>query len=245
MADLNCRKVLITGVSSGLGYGLAKELLARDVAVYGVSRRDPRGSGAGDLSKASHFHFQAMDLRGLESLSFQLAGFLGSDSLDCVILNAGVLSPVADMKETALHQIREVMEINVYANKVILDFLQKRKNRPKYVLAISSGASVSGNRGWNAYSMSKASLNMLVQLYAAEMPDSHLISLAPGLIDTDMQEYLASLPEDERFDKIARLKEMRGTENMPQPVAAAKSILDKWGAIFAQPSGSFVDIRQV
>ena len=83
------------------------------------------------------------------------------------------------------------------------------------VIAISSGASQSGSRGWNGYSLSKAALNMLVKLYAGERPETHFTSLAPGLIDTAMQDYLTNLPEDSRYAPLEVLKAAKGTPKMP------------------------------
>ena len=50
--------VLITGVSSGIGHGLADAYLRREARVFGVSRREPN-----DLIERSNFYFQQVDLR--------------------------------------------------------------------------------------------------------------------------------------------------------------------------------------
>ncbi|MBT5707324.1 MAG: SDR family NAD(P)-dependent oxidoreductase, partial [Verrucomicrobia bacterium] len=113
------------------------------------------------------------------------------------------------------------------------------------VVAVSSGASVNGNRGWGGYSISKAALNMLVKLYASERQDIHFCALAPGLVDTDMQEHIRTLPDDTPFPSVARLKEASGTDAMPDPQTAGRSFLETVDRLPGLiESGSFADIRK-
>ncbi|MFW5816506.1 MAG: alcohol dehydrogenase, partial [Wenzhouxiangella sp.] len=108
------------------------------------------------------------------------------------------------------------------------------------------GAAVNMNYGWGGYSLSKAALNNLIQLYAHEMTDTHLSALAPGLVDTAMQDYLCGEVDSEEFPSVQKLKDARGTDHMPDARQAAETILDLLPDLRAnQPSGSFVDIRQL
>ena len=137
------------------------------------------------------------------------------------------------------------MNINVWANKVLIDVLFKHVRRIKQVVAISSGASVSGSRGWNAYALSKATLNMLIKLYSKEYTETHFCALAPGLIDTNMQDYIYNLPDEEKFPVIQKLKKARGTELMPDSGKAAGQIAQAIEKVKGLESGSFVDIRDL
>jgi NAD(P)-dependent dehydrogenase (short-subunit alcohol dehydrogenase family) len=111
------------------------------------------------------------------------------------------------------------------------------------VVAVSSGAAVSGARGWNAYSLSKAALNMMMKLYAAERPLTHFSALAPGLVDTDMQKAMRALPADARFPTVDRLKKAAGTADMPDPATAALRVMEAVPRLRALKSGEFQDIR--
>ncbi|QEL59904.1 hypothetical protein SBP28_001931 [Candidozyma auris] len=55
-------------------------------------------------------------------------------------------------------------------------------------VAVSSGASTKSYYAWGAYGASKAALNHLVQTMVAEDPQVNAISVAPGVVDTNMQE---------------------------------------------------------
>ena len=158
------------------------------------------------------------------------------------ILSDPVQALIADMRDTSLAQIREVMEINVYANKRLLDWLAGRDAPPQQVVLVSSGAGIKGNRGWGAYALAKATLNMLAQLYAAEMTSTHVCALAPGLIDTAMQVTLRE-KDPKQFPSLERLHGAQGTDAMPEPRVAAEKIAAFVPHLTSKPSGAFVDIR--
>ena len=233
-------KVCITGVSSGLGHGLAKVYLEQGAEVYGCSRREPKELVAQGL------HFASVDLVGADAGAQAFAKLIKETlHFDLVILNAGKLGEIRDMADTPLDDLRETMEINVWSNKWLLDTLFADSRRIQQVVAISSGASQSGSRGWNGYSISKASLNMLIKLYAGERPETHFTSLAPGLIDTAMQDYLTSLPEDSRYQPLEILKAAKGTERMPDGISCAHKLVTAFPKLLKLESGSYADIRKL
>ena len=231
------KNVFVTGVSSGLGRGLAEAYLERGYRVHGCSRRLPE-----DLVGRGLVH-ESVDLAdegfGRASVRRLVSGVA---RWEVVYLNAGRLGRIRDMAETPVEDLRRTMEINVWANKWILDLLFESAE-VRQVVAVSSGASVSGNRGWNGYSVSKAALNMLVKLYAGERQSVHFAALAPGLVESDMQDYLTALPADERYPPLEILKAAKGTEKMPHGRTSAERVIEALPAIRERPSGDFVDIR--
>jgi len=235
-------KILITGTSSGLGDGLARYLSSRNHLVYGISRSDNA-----KLRKCGSYTHLYADLTHRNAMENAMHSVLDANpEWDLIVLNAGVLGEIGDMHEVSTESMKSVMEINLWANKYILDLLIKSNVKVHQVVAISSGAAVNGNRGWNAYSLSKAALNMMIQLYAQELPDTHFSALAPGLVDTDMQAHIASLESDKRFPSFDRLREARGTDKMPRPLDLAPKLLEAMDALKAKyPSGSFADIRNM
>lgn len=233
--------ILITGTSSGLGAGLAAHYLKQGHSVYGISRKSNAA-----LNGNHNFKFLSQDLSVFEEVENKTGTFLkGITTLDLVILNAGILNEIKDMKDTSLEEIKKVMDVNVWSNKILIDVLFNTIPDIKQVVAISSGASLSGARGWNAYALSKVTLNMLIKLYAREHLDTHFSALAPGLIDTAMQEYIYGLPDDERFSIVQVLKNAKGTYQMPDPEHAAKNLSIAIGKISNYKSGVFFDIRDL
>lgn len=233
-------KIMITGVSSGLGHGLAGAYLEGGARVYGCSRRCPE-----DLIERGLI-FASVDLsdstQGAAAAERLIADVEG---LDLLVLNAGKLGTIQDMRDAPLADLRETMEINVWANKWLLDLVFARLRSVRQVVAISSGASQSGSRGWNGYSLSKAALNMLVRLYAGERSETHFTSLAPGLIDTAMQDYLTGLPQDERYPPLDILKAAKGTTKMPDGPTCARELMKVFPRLLERESGGYADIRSL
>ena len=235
------KKVLITGCSSGIGKGLAIHYLENGYDVYSVSRRTPEG-----LIAHPHFHFRKLDLQNFEQVIPALNKLLGDViELELAILNAGILGDIKDMKETSIKELKDVMDVNVWANKLILDSLFGSNICLRQVVGISSGAAVNGNRGWSSYAMSKASLNMLMQLYAAERPETHFSALAPGLIDTAMQDYLCTEVNTNKYKSVQFLKEAKHNKEMPTEMEAGRLLAHAFPSLLNHPSGSFIDLRTV
>lgn len=233
-------RILITGVSSGLGHGLAKCYLAMGAEVYGCSRRSPD-----DLLEQG-LNFCALDLSQQGESEPKFRTWIEEvESFDVVILNAGVLGKIKDMQECSMAELKATMEVNVWSNKWILDACLGGGRTIQQVIGISSGASLSGSRGWNGYSLSKAALNMLIKLYAGECPSTHFTSFAPGLVDTAMQDYMTSLPEDPRYTPIEILKAAKGTEAMPSGYECAQKLIHAFPRLLEKESGGYADIRKL
>jgi len=227
-------KLFITGIGSGLGKALAMEALSRNYEVYTLSRHLPS-------ELEGKVEFVRCDLRRIESIAPSVERLLKDvRELELVILNAGVLGDFGDMRDISLYKMKEVMDINVWANKVVIDTLTDMKIRVKQLVGISSGASVNCNRGWNAYSISKASFNCLLKLYAREMEETHITALAPGLVLTPMLEEV--MKQDEvRYPSVKRIKD----SPKRTPEETARLLFDTFPKLLEFESGEYVDVRKI
>lgn len=236
------QSIFITGNSTGLGLALSQHYLSAGANVYGCSR-----SGAPiDHAKLKD---ATIDLADLGSLKTKLTDLLsGVDKLDVLVLNAGILGNIESMPSIDMHDLKTLMDVNVWSNKLLLDHVCESGIKIDHIVGISSGAAVNGNKGWGAYSLSKACLNMLIKLYAAEYDTIHFTALAPGLIDTQMQDYLCDQQnvDEEEYPSVRKLRDSRGTQAMPTPAVAAKHIVDVLPILKNQyGSGAFVDMRNL
>jgi NAD(P)-dependent dehydrogenase (short-subunit alcohol dehydrogenase family) len=210
------KSAFITGTSSGLGLGLAQQLSALDWAVYGCSRRGCQLSGVCN---------RICDLSDTETIPVVLQGLLADvTALDLVVLNAGILGKIEQLTQIPLADLKQVMQINVWANKVVMDWLHGWGRPIDQIIMVSSGAAVLGNKGWGGYALSKAALNMLARLYAHEFTATHITEQAPGIIDTPMMDYPCDEADVKAFPALERLKQARGTPAMPGPQEAASSL---------------------
>lgn len=226
-------RALVTGVGSGLGEAVARELLARGWDVVAMSRR----------CRIEHRHltFVEADLADHAAIPGKTAGLGG---FDLAVLNAGVFGGLKDLKDIPLDEAKTVFDVNVWANKVLIDALL-REGAQGHIVGISSGAAKMGSGGWGPYSMSKAALNVLFKVYAYEHPATHFTALAPGVIQTPMIDMLLAHPDEPRWPALARIRSYVGTENLMTPAFAAKRLLDAVPKARAAESGAFLDVRNL
>ena len=227
------KNVLITGVSSGLGFALAQAYLNNGDTVYAIGKSLPK-----EFENNPQFFFFRYDLSDTSMIKSTLAEFLKHRSFALVILNAGVLGDINTLDKVETSHIKEVMEINVWANKELIDLLAK-KSTVQQIIGISSGASVNGSKGWGAYSLSKSSLNMLLKVYAKELPEIHFTSLAPGIIKTPMTNKIIYEVDEQIFPSAKVLKE----SYILSPHEAAQNLVSLFPKLLNYESGSFLDVR--
>jgi benzil reductase ((S)-benzoin forming) len=227
------KNILITGVSSGLGEALAKAYLENGDNVYAIGKTIPK-----KLDHYPHFFFFPYDLSETFMIQSTLKEFLAHRSFDIVILNAGLLGDIQTLSQTDLMDAKAVMEVNVWANKELIDTLSANA-QVKQIVGISSGAAVNGSKGWGAYSLSKSGLNMLLNVYAKELPDIHFTALAPGIIQTPMVQHIIDEVNDEVFTSAKKLKE----GNIQTAEEAAKHLVAIFPQLLNYESGSFLDVR--
>lgn len=233
--------LLITGTSSGIGHGLAQEYLEHGNHVWGISRR--LANNLFDYKTYTHLQ---LDLTDYTQVQTQVPVFIGELSqLDMVILNAGILGDIGLISELNTDAMKQAMEINVWANKVLLDVLLASSVNVKQVIGMSSLLSVHASAGWGAYSVSKAALNMLISIYATEHPDTHFTSFGPGAIDSEIQESISRIQDTHKYPQIAQLQQMRLIGAMPDARQAAPRLINAIRKTLNYESGRFLDIRDL
>ncbi len=220
-------KVLITGISKGIGYGLVKYFLEEGAEVYGLGRSNP-------FEEA--IKFSKVDFRAFEKISRAIDALEIEDKLDLAILNAGILGEIKFMKEWSVKELETIFDVNVWANKVLIDELVPFT---KKIVVMSSGAAVNGNSGWGGYALSKCAVNMMVSIYAKEVVDTKFYALAPGVIDTDMVAKVISANHS-LFPSLDRVEASRvSLEEGVKRIVEVLKRLDEF------ENGSFIDVRLV
>lgn len=227
------KNILITGCSSGLGLALTNLYLNQGFKVFGISRNKP------NISDENFFHF-SFDLSKTSMIKEELSTFIKEiKNLETVYLNAGMLGNIKILKDLSIQELNEVYNLNVYANKELLDILSLIQ--VKNIIIISSGASKNSYKGWASYSLSKAGVNMLVNLYSNEMENTKIIALAPGVIKTPMTDFIRFELDSNTFPSAKKLNE--GLIQTPQETAIK---LHKFITLIDNfQTGSFVDIREL
>ena len=227
------KNILITGCSSGLGLALTNYYLQKNYKVFGISRKKH------DITNTNFIH-KSFDLSNISKIKEELSTFiLDIKEIDTVFLNAGMLGKIKILSELSIQELNEVYALNVYANKELLDILINIK--VENIIVISSGASKNGYKGWGSYSLSKAGVNMLVNLYSNEMINTKIIALAPGVIKTPMTDYIRFELDENIFPSVKKLNV--GVVQTPQETA--QKIFELTQKLSDFDSGSYVDIREL
>ena len=188
---------LVTGAGRGLGLALARALLAGGWSVVADARRAGHLAAAlpgavvvpGDVTDPAHRDALAAAVRGL-------------GHLDLLVNNASDLgpSPLPRLADVPLAAARRVHEVNVLAPLALTQlFLPLLRASRGTVMNVSSDAAVEAYAGWGAYGASKAALDQLTAVLAAEEPELAVYAVDPGDMRTEMHQ--AAFPGQDISDR--------------------------------------------
>ena len=177
---------IVTGASRGLGLALARALDERGWRVV----VDARGAEA--LSEATD------GLSGVTAIAGDVADSdhrwalveAAGEPIDLVVNNASLLgpSPLPALADYPLADLRSVYEANVLAPLALLQLALPRLREGAAILDITSDAGAEAYEGWGGYGSSKAALEQLTAILAAEHPGLRVYTVDPGDMRTQMHQ---------------------------------------------------------
>jgi NAD(P)-dependent dehydrogenase (short-subunit alcohol dehydrogenase family) len=185
---------IVTGGSRGLGKALARELLARgldviidgrDVAVLEAARTELAPYGrltaiAGDVADNDHAHALVAAAREL-------------GRLDLLVNNASTLgeAPIPRIDQLSKETFDRLFDVNVFAPIHLMQHamrLMLRSGEAATIVSVSSDAAVNAYPTWGGYGASKAALEHVSRVLAAELEGTSVRVLVadPGDMNTQM-----------------------------------------------------------
>jgi NAD(P)-dependent dehydrogenase (short-subunit alcohol dehydrogenase family) len=177
---------IVTGASRGLGLALTRALVERGWRIAadarGRSELERVWAGtwnvvpvAGDIADAKH-RLALVDAAG--------------DEIDLVVNNASTLgpSPLPPLAEYPLDELRRVYDVNVTGPLALVQLALPRLRHNGCILNITSDAGVEAYEGWGGYGSSKAALEHITAILAAEHPALRIYAVDPGDMRTQMQQ---------------------------------------------------------
>ena len=211
-------RAVVTGHSRGIGESIAEELLAREIPVLGVSRRNNEALARrfGDRLREA-----PMNLAHVDDVSYWLSTeplreFFGGSVTALLVNNAGLLEPIGPLETQDPASIARTVGVNVSAPLMLsAAFAATVDANDRRILHISSGAGRQAYAGWAIYCASKAALDHHARCVALDKtPRLRVCSLAPGVVDTEMQTLIRStdpgkFPDHPRFVELKRRGDMR------------------------------------
>jgi NAD(P)-dependent dehydrogenase (short-subunit alcohol dehydrogenase family) len=241
--------VVVTGATRGIGLATTCLLAAQGVSLVVTARGTERLEQVEHMLQAGGARITARrcdvaDEREMER-TFRQAADLGR--VCAVLNNAGQLEPVGPVRDVEAAAFGEHLRTNVLG--VLLGmkhaFRVQQDGQPLRVVNVSSGAATHGYRGWAAYCSSKAAVNLLTEVAAAETAaaSTSVVAVAPGIIETRMQRLIRETSA-ERFPDVAKFVAMKEAGTLLLPVEASIALM--WLLLEAPLtlSGRFLDARE-
>jgi benzil reductase ((S)-benzoin forming) len=238
---------VVTGTTRGLGQALAAHI-ARDAAneLVALARVRP-----GPVAGGWQVEMDAADSASVERACDELERRIAGKAYERAVLinNAGVIPPVGPLERVDAAALEMNLVVNLVAPMLLMRrFLRATGSVPlRRIINISSGAARRPISGWSAYCAAKAGLDMASRVVALEAESRGLAvevsSLAPGVIDTGMQETVRGASAED-FADVERFRAMKaeGTLRDAADVAADILRLEAAGRLRGDP---IQDLRQL
>ena len=203
--EINGRGVLITGASRGLGRALAQAFAGAGARVVLVARGQSELEAvvAGIRREGGEAFGLTADL-GVKEDIHRITGVAAAlvGPIDIVVNNASTLgpAPLRLLQDTECEDLARVLEVNLLGPfrlaKAVLGGMILRGRG--LILDVTSDASVEAYAGWGSYSVSKAALDHLARVWAAEVEGTgvRFLTVDPGEMDTAM--HADALPDADR-----------------------------------------------
>ncbi len=210
---------IVTGASRGMGYCLAEQLLAADHLVLCISRQQaPALTRAAQQRNAELLQWCA-DLVDTQAGCQQLAQWLGTLDVNALasatlINNAGVIPPLVPLRGARARDLAQGLRVGLEAPLLLASTFLAATCQwplPRKVLNISSGLGRRAMASLAAYCAAKAGMDHFTRCLALEEArldnGAKVCSLAPGVIETDMQRQLrlaqpADFPDQPGFAQL-------------------------------------------
>ena len=196
MNEFSSKTALITGGGSGIGQALAKQLGNNKHKVYIVGRRAEKLKETQDYMPEFIVPIIA-DVATVDGRKL-IAKTLSGKTLHSLVHNAAVAEPLQTIDQITLEEWHRHLAINLEGPLFLTKLLLPNLTQGSRLLNIYSGLAHRALAGTGAYSISKAGLHMLYQIWNEELASRGILagSVQPGIVDTEMQ---AVLRTDKQF----------------------------------------------
>jgi len=220
---------IVTGTTRGLGKALADEIAGdKDNELIAIARAPDADIPGGTL-----FSADLADLSAVAKVAARIQARIRGRSYEKAVLinNAGIVQPVAPLERADAAELERNLAVNLVTPMLLMrEFLRVTEGVAKLrrIVNISSGAGRRPISGWSAYCAAKAGLDMATRVVALEAQSRGLaveaVSLAPGVIDTAMQERVRGA-EARDFADVDRFKQMKADGSLRRAADVAADIL--------------------
>lgn len=244
---------IITGTSRGLGEAIAEKLLIQGNYIFCISRN--RNERLIQLAKDNqipleYISFDLARVNDIEGMMKDILTKITKSDAESIVLvnNAGIVTPIKPIELCSSEEIIRNTQINLTAPMILSSlFISYTMDIAcdKQIINISSGAGKKPYYGWSNYCSSKAGLDLFTKCVAVEQSAKEypvrILSVSPGVIDTEMQQEIRMTPK-ENFQSLDRFLALKEEGNLQSPETTADYIL---GVVANRniPNGELLDFR--
>jgi NAD(P)-dependent dehydrogenase (short-subunit alcohol dehydrogenase family) len=184
------KTILITGASRGLGLALARRL-ARENWTLIIDARGAEDLETARTELAQQTRVIALpgDVSGEEHRQALAEAAHEAGGLDALVNNASILgpSPQPQLLDYPIGVLEEVYRTNAFAPLALVQSLRNELKPGARIINVTSDTAVEPYEGWGGYGSSKAALEQLSAILAAENPSLRVYRVDPGDMRTQMQ----------------------------------------------------------
>lgn len=217
----------ITGTSRGIGKFLAENLLKNNSnKVTGISRTNS--------IKHKNYNHITTDLANLEDTeSIFFPNIEGADEI-VLVNNSGVISEIKRIGKLKNKHIITDYNVNVVSPSILMNNFIKRYQKysnKRTILNVSSGAGKYPIDAWGTYCATKSALDMFsenIQLEQSLLKKQNRIkifSVAPGVVDTKMQDQIREVSKVE-FSGVQKFIDLKNNNELISPNDASTKIIN-------------------
>ena len=190
---------IVTGASRGLGLALSRALAERGWRlVIDAREAGPLEAAAAELPDVVALPGDVSDPSHRRAL-VEAAG----ERIDLLVNNASLLgpSPQPALADYPLDVLEAVYRVNVIAPLALIQLALPRLSEDARIVNVTSDAAVEPYEGWGGYGSSKAALEQLTAILAAEHPARRVYAVDPGDMNTRMHQ--EAFPGEDISDRAA------------------------------------------
>ena len=223
---------ILTGTTRGLGAAMAEQLAASGEHLVTLSRKT--SSSLAEIASAhgtalTQIEVDLANTQAVKDAASQFIPLLNNHSHVRLIHNAGVVTPITQSQHlTNLDAINDAFHVNItsaiFLTAHVLDSSPQASDRR--VMLISSGAGRNASSGWAVYCSTKAAMDRYAE--AAQLDQgtkARIVSMAPGVIDTPMQETIRATSKDD-LPSLERFIGFKESKQLADPKAVAQRLLE-------------------
>ena len=227
---------IVTGSSRGLGEAIAARLLAVDTLVLGIARRRSESLEAIATTRSAPLAQWTADLAEPSAVAPRLEAWFAAHAAQApartvLINNAGAVATPGPFENVPDSEMLTALHASLDATIVLTAaFLRATRGfgGDRRVLNISSGLGRRAMAGSAVYCAAKAGMDHFSRAVALEQAaltgGARIVSLAPGVIDTDMQVQLRNA-DPARFRDQSTFASLYREGQLLSPDAAAARVL--------------------